>query len=519
MPAKPVSPRKKKAGRKPALSAGITRAQTPLQLETERLMSDIERQRREVDSLTSHLTDIKRELQWTTNTRSWKVTQPLRSATHAGRQFTALVRDAPRGLAMLTERLANEGVGNTMRWLRDVWNARTEDWFEDEREFYRHQLKMILLRYGDRPIIVAPPLIDWSVPLFQRPQHLAKQLAAEGYLYFYGTNNVAVDNIEGFLEVSPGCFVTNQHEMVQALNRTKVVHMCSTALVYDLETVRRIKRRGDKILYEYIDEIHPDISGTQIPRHVIKRHLALLADSSTACVATADKLLKDVSALRQQNYALVTNGVEYEHFVRARDGLQVPAVMQKIKARGKPVIGYFGALAKWFDYDLIRKLAEARPNYEIVLLGPDYDGSAKGARLEKLKNVSLLGSVQYRQLPEYAQCFDVSTVPFVVNEITESTSPIKLFEYMAIGKPIVTSNLPECRKYKSCLIGKTPAEFIAQVDRALALKPKSEYFESLEQEARDNTWRSKAAAIRELLDSTFGLAPEQRRVEATVVER
>jgi hypothetical protein len=110
-----------------------------------------------------------------------------------------------------------------------------------------------------------------------------------------------------------------------------------------------------------------------------------------------------------------------------------------------------------------------------------------------------MGPIDYTKLPRYACHFTVATIPFVMNEITESTSPIKLFEYMAMGHPIVTTGMPECRKYRSVLIGENHADFIRKVDRAIGLRSDPAYLDTLKAEALANTWESKARDIYELI--------------------
>jgi glycosyltransferase involved in cell wall biosynthesis len=90
-------------------------------------------------------------------------------------------------------------------------------------------------------------------------------------------------------------------------------------------------------------------------------------------------------------------------------------------------------------------------------------------------------------------------IPFRINEITESASPIKLFEYMALGRPIVTTDMAECRKYKSVLIGKDHEDFIQRIDDALAMKNDKDYGALLKREARENTWESRVELISKLL--------------------
>ena len=105
------------------------------------------------------------------------------------------------------------------------------------------------------------------------------------------------------------------------------------------------------------------------------------------------------------------------------------------------------------------------------------------------------GAKDYAVLQNYAARIDVLTIPFLINDITKATSPVKLFEYMALNKPVVTTDMDECRKYKSVLIGHDHDEFLAQLDRAYALREDAEYLELLDSEARANTWSEKARCI------------------------
>ena len=144
---------------------------------------------------------------------------------------------------------------------------------------------------------------------------------------------------------------------------------------------------------------------------------------------------------------------------------------------------------------MITFLATKRPNYDIVLIGPNYDGSIGEHNIKRFKNLHVLGPKNYTDLPSYLYYFDVAIIPFKINKITQSTSPIKLFEYMAGGKPIVTTALHECKKYKSVLWAKEYEEFVSQIDRALLLK-QDHYCQSiLKQEALANTWDTRVESI------------------------
>lgn len=370
----------------------------------------------------------------------------------------------------------------------------------------RRMLEILHAHPGCTPVLF-PPIVAWNMHLFQRPHHLAKELAARSYLYFFCIPASPHDQVMTFDEVAPGCFITPHFDLVEALPG-KIVHLYSTDNIHTLEWIRNRLQHGDQVLYEYVDEIHEDISQRDIPAQVIEKHHYLLRNEEIACVATADKLYREVCANRSRNCALITNGVDIERFSVRRGDRAAPEELVDVVATGRPVIGYFGALAKWFDYDLVIRLGQLRPAYEIVLIGPDYDGSMRVLEAAGLPNLRMLGPVDYKRLPDYACWFDVSVIPFRINEITESTSPIKLFEYMALGHPIVTTNMPECRKYQSVLIGDGVDQFIRQVERALSLGDDATYQSTLSKEALANSWSSKADALDQLLrNSTLECTP------------
>ena len=90
-------------------------------------------------------------------------------------------------------------------------------------------------------------------------------------------------------------------------------------------------------------------------------------------------------------------------------------------------------------------------------------------------------------------------IPFVINDITKSTSPVKIFEYMALNIPIVITDLYECRQYKSVLLSKNHTEFLKNLDKGLTLKKDQKYLKLLDVEAKENDWSKKARAIIDLI--------------------
>ncbi len=171
-------------------------------------------------------------------------------------------------------------------------------------------------------------------------------------------------------------------------------------------------------------------------------------------MATADRLYRDALTARP-DCKWCPNGVDYEHFARARDrkaGLP-PQAMAPVLAVGKPIIGYCGALARWFDYDLVGAVAAQRQDLAFVLIGPDYDHTLVGSGLYRLPNVTWLGPRPYSDLPQFLRYFDAAMIPFRLNPITHATSPLKLFEYMARGKPVVITPMQESIVIEQCWWG------------------------------------------------------------------
>jgi len=367
--------------------------------------------------------------------------------------------------------------------------------------FVEKEFEKILEKYKNKPVILSLSFIDWDVPLYQRPQHIAIQLANQGFLYFYHTRNY-YDYLNGYKHIGENMYLTNRFDEVleRIDSKEKYIHLYSTNMYK--EDDRRIElalEKGFKVIYEYIDEISEKISGQKIPKFVLDRHLRLLKDEKNVIViATATKLYNDVAKYRKKNFKLVTNGVVYEHFREIEE--IVPDEMKNIVNENKPIIGYYGALASWFDYKLVKSIAELRKDWNIVLIGWDYDGSLAKSGIKKFKNIHIINSVEYKRLPLYAQWFDVCTIPFLINDVTESTSPVKLFEYMALGKPIVTTPMPECKKYASVIIAKNEGkDFVEKIEEGLKDKEDKKYMRLLEKEALENTWEGKVIDIKELL--------------------
>lgn len=378
-------------------------------------------------------------------------------------------------------------------------------------------IRQIIQDYAGRDIYVLPALIDWNVPLFQRPQQLAMGLAHNGVLFFYLTGNTFYDQIDE-PEIMEENLVLAKKEMLSFIMDTAreegkriILDMYSTGNIYGEDWLNQWERYPYRVLYEYVDEISEEISRELIPESAMKRHRAFLEDNNVYMVATAEKLYNEVITKRgNQNVLFSGNGVDLKHFQQDIDRTQIPENLRSVLQDSRPVIGYFGAIAVWFDYDLILEAAAKRPDYLFLMIGPQYDDHhrrtrARVRRLSKQKNIIFTGTIDYKVLPHLANGFTVATIPFLINDITESTSPIKLYEYMAMGKPIVTTAMPECMKHPEVMIAHDAEEYVRLLDQAVSIARGPDYpayREKLIHVAEQNSWDEKAREIIRLTDET-----------------
>ena len=417
-----------------------------------------------------------------------------------------------------TEVLKEDGLIEVIKRVLRYIKRRIKDKLDNNALTYRKNYEeanaifhKILKKEKFKAVVVFDSRFGWNIPLFQRSQHMANELTDDGYLYFYRTSEQFDPHVKTVEKLKDRLYLVNmanfalQNAMFDLLKEYKghkFLSLYSTDVYLDEQYIKeKYIDNGFKIIYEYIDELSDEISG-HLPDFVYDRHKNIIEDKSNIAVGSADKLIEEIEEIRgKENVAMITNGVQYDHWQYRSD--EVPEKLKDIVSKGNPIIGYFGALAKWFDYELLKKVAKERPNYEIVLIGFLYDNSFKDSKIDELENVHYLGIVDYKELNQYSQYFTISTIPFLLNDITESTSPVKLFEYMAMGHPIVTTDMRECRKYKSVLIGKSHEDFIEKLDFALTLDKKDEYYNYLKEEALANTWREKAAILDRLIEKNI----------------
>jgi Glycosyltransferase len=228
----------------------------------------------------------------------------------------------------------------------------------------------------------------------------------------------------------------------------------------------------------------------------------LLMSNADVVFTGGYKLFKSKSAMHG-NVHFFGCGVDVHHFGLARkDETQVPS---DVPARG-PVAGYFGVIDERLDYDVIDALASRYPECNVVMVGPT--SKIDPASLPRRSNIHWLGQRSYEDLPRYVKSFDVCLMPFALNEATEYINPTKTLEYMAGGKPIVSTAVPDVISNFTPIVevAYSTNEFVEAVVKAAA-DPNAESIAKGVEMATRSTWERIVASMRTLINDAVDEAP------------
>ncbi|MEZ4461137.1 MAG: glycosyltransferase [bacterium] len=250
------------------------------------------------------------------------------------------------------------------------------------------------------------------------------------------------------------------------------------------KAVRHLPRK--LLVYDCVDnyEAFPNYKKSAKWVREFEDHLCREAD---LVFTTSEPLYELRRPLNPDNTYLVHNVGDAEHFGRAMQPGAVPSDIADIQG---PVIGFVGAVSDYkVNLEWIQNAADARPNWTFVLIGPvgEADPTTRLGKIRQTQNIRVLGHRDYEVLPDYCRGFDVTVIPYRINEYTQSVFPIKFFEFLGTGKPVVTSALPSILAYRKYVrVAETSEEFVQLCEDALN-DPESGREGRLEV-ARTNSW-------------------------------
>ena len=235
------------------------------------------------------------------------------------------------------------------------------------------------------------------------------------------------------------------------------------------------------------------------PPCIVEREAQLLKKANV--VFTGGRKLWESKKRFNSNCHFYGCGVDVEHFGKALlNETEIPADVRDLP---KPLLGFFGVVDERMDYELVAKLADANPNWSVVIIGPT--AKVDTATLPRRANLHFLGGREYTDLPAYCKAFDLCLMPFALNEATEFINPTKALEYMATGRNIVSTAVPDVvRNFGSVVaIGKSQKEFISLCQK-FAAQPDHDRIEAGLQMARANSWEAIVEKLEKHLDDAIG---------------
>jgi len=268
----------------------------------------------------------------------------------------------------------------------------------------------------------------------------------------------------------------------------------------------------------FIDEINPSLSV-----YYCANHMAGASSDTAPLRVWEDKLFSKADIVFSISDAITERAKPFAHFIYSfpagvdigkfelsGKNLQCPEDIRKIIG---PIIGYVGAISDVFDKSIITDLAKNLPEATIVLVGPKYTDLSV---LESIPNIVLLGERQHDQIPAYINSFDVALIPYVINEFTDSVYSCKLNEYLAMGIPVVSTEMREVRvfleKYpESVYIGHNTEDFISKVKNVIDNKECRSPLMSEKRiaVARENTWEKRFDGIISVIDKHLSIKENQ----------
>jgi len=245
-----------------------------------------------------------------------------------------------------------------------------------------------------------------------------------------------------------------------------------------------------ELIYYCVDE-YTAFTGAAKGLREIEEDLFRKAD---LVIVSAEKLLENKRQYNENTF-IIRHGTDWRHFRTALDAeTKIP---DEIANLPKPIIGFHGLLADWVDYELIKKTAEHFPNGSIVLIGKiAVDAEKKIKILDDVPNIYFLGRKPYAELPAFCKGFDVALNPFEISELTLAANPLKVREYLAAGLTTISTDIPEVRILRDCLVGENHADFIAKIEQALA-NPKSR--EGISDNIKHESWDAKINELKEIM--------------------
>ncbi len=258
-----------------------------------------------------------------------------------------------------------------------------------------------------------------------------------------------------------------------------------------LDLLRGIPHR--LLIYYCIDSF---ADSTPAARRIVTSEQQLLRQADLVFVTS--RSLQEHASRMSPRVHLFPFGVSLDSFERARDGAEPPP--PEVRDLRRPVVGYVGGIHQWVDQDLLCRVARHHPDCSFVMIGPVQTNVEK---LRRQPNILLMGQRPHEEIPHYIKTFDVGIIPYRITDYTNNVYPTKLNEYLAMGKPVISTRLPEVEAFsrqhpRLVEIADGPDDFSACLRRA-AGGPSVNLLSRRVDAARDNAWGRRILAMQDVV--------------------
>ncbi len=373
-----------------------------------------------------------------------------------------------------------------------------EDWWYHNRG---HTDMQLMRRFAVRGTVLYVNSIVIQKPNIRQGRRFLYRLYRKAKSIFMGLKKSG----EGFWVYSPVSIPLHHISWARTLNE-KLVRFQINRVLHKL-AIRNplvwvacpgacdiaLKTKKSKLVYQRTDSFE-DFPGVDFDT-VREYDQKLKSNADLTVYVNSNLYEKELSQCKRAMY--LDHGVDFETFALAQQNPDKPVDIAGIQ---QPIVGYFGALDDHkLDIGFIEKVVDLLPNMSFVFIGK---ASLNYSELTVHDNVWLLGQKDYEQIPHYGKCFDVAIIPWRKNRWTEAANPIKLKEYLALGKPLVsTPAFTELRGYLDVVYQAEAAEDFAEcIKRALA-ENSPELVTARRKKVEKSSWNSKAQLV---LGELFG---------------
>ncbi len=324
---------------------------------------------------------------------------------------------------------------------------------------------------------------DWDSPIQTNKQYVSKEIAKLGnrvlYIESLGVRKIQIkkkDILRIFKRIINNLLIIKQKEkniwvlsfiLFPGATNKRIILINKIIFNFNLFIAMKLLKFKKDYLWTYnpLTSLYLDINKFNssiyhavdaieyqpfMPKDLIKRQEIILSKKVDKIFVTSKNIINKLKKYNS-NISYFGNVCDYEHFSKSLS-THIDDIPPDIKSISKPIIGFIGSISEYkLNYKLIYDVAKSLKEINFVFIGPTDDSvnHSNLSRIKNLKNVYLLGFRKYKDLPSYCAFFDVAWLPLIHNNYTKSMFPMKFFEYLAAGLPIVSTNLESLKEFRN----------------------------------------------------------------------